>query len=195
MQELTIRNDVFTLEDIKKTFLTRFSNAAIIDFKLDPVLNLSDRMRNREAHILNAQWEIFMEKLPKSAAKSATTEEKPPIFVFGSNEAGIHGAGAALFARQNRGAVYGKGIGHHGNSYGIPTKDFYVETLPLPKIKVYVDQFLQYATQKPHLKFEVTRIGCGLAGYTDKDIAPMFKGAPENCQLPEGWKDWETTQS
>ena len=111
-----------------------------------------------------------------------------PIFVFGSNLAGRHGAGAALFASRNYGAEYGKGVGRTGDAYAIPTKDEYIRTLPLSTIKMYVDLFLVYARKNPTLTFLVTRVGCGLAGYTDKDIAPMFALAPENCMLPDEWK-------
>jgi hypothetical protein len=111
------------------------------------------------------------------------------IFVFGSNLAGRHGAGAALFALQNHGAIYGQGIGMQGDSYAIPTKDFLIKTLPLQIIKWHVNVFLEFATQQNILTFNVTRIGCGLAGYKDSDIAPMFKGAPINCLLPEGWRE------
>ena len=96
------------------------------------------------------------------------------IFVFGSNLAGRHGAGAAFFARQNHGAIYGQGIGLQGNSYAIPTKDLRIKTLPLSAIKKHVDTFIQYAKEHPELMFNVTRVGCGLAGYKDIDIAPMF---------------------
>lgn len=111
-----------------------------------------------------------------------------PVFVFGSNLAGVHGAGAAKFAVENHGAVYGQGIGLQGNSYGIPTKDRNIRTLPLSDIWPHVLQFLEFAAKHPEMRFNVTRIGCGLAGYTDKDIAPMFRGASENCILPEGWR-------
>lgn len=114
-----------------------------------------------------------------------------PIFVFGSNLSGFHGAGAADFAVKNHGAIWGRGVGMQGNSYAIPTKDENIRTLPLPRIKIYVSEFLVFATKNPGLQFNVTRIGCGLAGYTDTDIAPMFEGAPENCTLPEGWRDWK----
>lgn len=110
------------------------------------------------------------------------------IFVFGSNEAGRHGAGAALAAYREHGAVYGNGNGIQGNSYAIPTKDHSIKTLPLNKIKGYVDSFIKFATLNPDMKFNVTRIGCGLAGYEDADIAPLFKKAPENCILPSGWR-------
>lgn len=110
------------------------------------------------------------------------------IFVFGSNLAGRHGAGAALFARRNHGAIYGQGIGPQGNSYAIPTKDYHIQTLPLETIQGYVNEFLHYARNHPELDFQVTRIGCGLAGYTDAQIAPMFANAPSNCHLPDGWR-------
>ena len=109
------------------------------------------------------------------------------IFVFGSNLAGRHGAGAALFALKNHGAVYGQGTGRQGNSYAIPTKDYRINTLPLETILGYVNEFLLYARNHPELDFQVTRIGCGLAGYSDAEIAPMFINAPANCHLPAGW--------
>lgn len=110
------------------------------------------------------------------------------IFVFGSNLAGRHGKGAALHARQNYGAIYGVGEGMQGHSYAIPTKDHNLNTLPLHIIAICVNKFLEYARANPEAIFEVTRIGCGLAGYGDEDIAPMFKTAPLNCNLPEGWR-------
>ena len=111
------------------------------------------------------------------------------IFVFGSNEAGRHGKGAALFARQNHGAIYGKGVGLQGNSYAIPTKDKNIRTLPLSSIEKYVDEFLEFAACNQQLEFNVTRVGCGLAGYTDQQIAPLFKAAKNlpNVHLPSGW--------
>ena len=98
-----------------------------------------------------------------------------------------HGAGAALFARKHHGAILGIGVGLQGNSYGIPTKDEHIRTLPLERIKPYVDEFLQFAGEHPEMVFSVTRIGCGLAGYKDHDIAPMFLNAPVNCKLPNEW--------
>lgn len=109
------------------------------------------------------------------------------IFVFGSNLAGRHGKGAALFAREYHGAEYGVGAGRTGNSYAIPTKDYNIKTLPLELIKGYVDDFIEYAKANPDLKFAVTRIGCGYAGYTDHQISPMFERVPDNCILPEEW--------
>lgn len=109
------------------------------------------------------------------------------IFVFGSNEAGRHGKGAALIARQQYGAVYGQGEGLQGSSYAIPTKTAHLRALPLPIIATYVHRFLNFAEAHPELKFLVTAIGCGLAGYTPRDIGPMFRGAPPNCILPPGF--------
>ena len=110
------------------------------------------------------------------------------IFVFGSNEAGRHGTGAAKAARKH-GAIYGQGRGRQGDSYAIPTKDKHLETRPLQSIALDVQIFIEYANAHPELTFEVTRIGCGLAGYKDGDIAPMFRGAPPNCVLPDGWRE------
>lgn len=110
------------------------------------------------------------------------------IFVFGSNLAGRHGKGAALHARQHHGAIYGQGIGLQGNSYAIPTKDENLKTLPLAEIAKHVTAFIRYAMDHHGLDFEVTKIGCGLAGYREQDIFPMFKGAPMNCHLPDQWR-------
>jgi hypothetical protein len=112
------------------------------------------------------------------------------IFVFGSNLAGRHGKGAALTALKDHGAIYGHPTGLQGTSYAIPTKDEELKTLPLNKIKRYVDTFIRFAELNPDLQFNVTRIGCGLAGYEDDDIAPMFAKAPLNCILPAGWRTY-----
>lgn len=110
------------------------------------------------------------------------------IFVFGSNLAGRHGKGAALYARRERGASYGVGEGITGDSYAIPTKDENLRTRSLSDIKISVDKFIEFAKRNPELIFEVTKIGCGLAGYKEDDIAPMFKESPDNCKLPPGWR-------
>lgn len=105
------------------------------------------------------------------------------IFVFGSNLAGRHGKGAALYARQKHGAVYGQGVGLQGNAYAIPTKDEKLRVLPLDRIKPYVDEFLAFARRHPEMHFFVSAIGCGLAGYRPSDIIPMFSGMPHNITL------------
>lgn len=107
-----------------------------------------------------------------------------PVFVFGSNLAGRHGKGAALWARQHRGAVYGQGEGYQGNSYAIPTKDARLGTLHIDHIKLYVDRFIGFAAEHPELTFQLTPVGCGLAGYNPEQIAPMFINAPDNVILP-----------
>lgn len=109
------------------------------------------------------------------------------IFVFGSNLAGRHGAGAALDAHLHWGARYGIGYGPTGEAYAIPTKDENFRVLPKPVIRGHVRKFIQYAIDNPNLRFMVTRIGCGLAGFTDEQIAPMFRDAPVNCHLPGEW--------
>ena len=111
------------------------------------------------------------------------TELQPnQSFVFGSNLAGSHGGGAALLAYRRFGAVWGQGVGLQGQSYGIPTMQGGVET-----IKPYVDEFIQFATQHPEYQFLVTRIGCGIAGFLDEEIAPLFADAldAENIILPK----------
>lgn len=112
------------------------------------------------------------------------------IFVFGSNLAGRHGKGAALYARQNYGAKYGVGSGPTGDAYAIPTKDGDLRVLDLDTIRRFVDRFLVYAAmpENAETRFKVTAIGTGLAGYTHERIAPMFKGAPPNCDLPDEWR-------
>jgi hypothetical protein len=106
------------------------------------------------------------------------------IFVFGSNEAGRHGKGAALHARK----AYGVRLGRTGDAWAIPTKDAKLRAPPLVKIEQYVAQFLSYAGAHPELMFKVTPIGTGLAGYKHEDIAPMFARAAANCRLPEEWR-------
>lgn len=109
------------------------------------------------------------------------------VFVFGSNLAGIHGAGAAKQALKY-GARMGHGVGFKGRTYGIPTKNHDLETLPLDNIKMYIDRFVKTTLQYPTANFFVTRVGCGLAGYKDTQIAPLFKGCGSNCNFPEQWE-------
>lgn len=122
--------------------------------------------------------------------KDGTLPMNGEVWVFGSNLAGIHGAGAARVARECYGAEYGVGFGVTGNTYAIPTKDRNIETMPLEDIEPYVALFVRHATEHQETQFFVTRIGCGLAGYRDEQIAPMFKGAPDNCNLPEKWREY-----
>lgn len=110
------------------------------------------------------------------------------IFVFGSNLAGIHGAGAARDAHLNHGAVMGIGEGRTGNAYALPTKDWHIQSLSLREIAVHARRFILYANRNPTEQFFVTRIGCGLAGFKDADIAPLFRGVPFNCVMPIEWR-------
>lgn len=106
------------------------------------------------------------------------------IFVFGSNLRGMHAGGAAYAAYRKFGAVMGQGVGLQGQSYAIPTMQGGVET-----IKPYVDDFIDFARQHPELTFLVTRIGCGIAGFRDEEIAPLFAEAHQlsNVVLPPNW--------
>ena len=106
------------------------------------------------------------------------------IFVFGSNLEGMHGGGAARLAYDKFGAIWGQGVGLQGQSYGIPTMHGGVEA-----IKPYVDEFIEFAKSHPELTFLVTRIGCGIAGFRDEEIAPLFKECIdiENVILPRSF--------
>ena len=110
------------------------------------------------------------------------------IFVFGSNLAGRHGKGAAQEARIQFGAVPGLGHGAMGRSYAIPTKHVDLKILAVETISVYVNRFLEHARKNPQHRFFVTRIGCGLAMYSDAQIAPLFARAPANCSFAKQWK-------
>lgn len=96
------------------------------------------------------------------------------VFVFGSNLASRHGKGAAKIAREQYGAKYGVGVGISGQSYAIPTKDEKLNILSLSEINKRVVEFILFTRANPNLEFQVTRIGCGLAGFRDEQIAPMF---------------------
>lgn len=106
------------------------------------------------------------------------------VFVFGSNLEGAHGGGAALLAYRKFGAIWGQGVGLQGQSYGIPTMHGGVDA-----IKPYVDEFIEFAKTRPDLTFLVTRVGCGIAGFTNEEISPLFAKAHDvpNIILPAGW--------
>lgn len=110
------------------------------------------------------------------------------IFVFGSNQLGVHGAGSARVAQRVFGAKRGVGQGITGNAYAIPTKNTRIQTLPLDDISNEVILWMSYATHRKDKRFWMTRIGCGLAGYTDEQIAPMFRCSPSNVSFPLNWK-------
>lgn len=110
--------------------------------------------------------------------------EKNEVFVFGSNLSGAHGGGAALLAYRKFGAIWGQGVGLQGQSYGIPTMHGGIDA-----IKPYVDEFIEFSKTRPDLTFLVTRVGCGIAGFTNEEISPLFAKAHEveNIVLPSGW--------
>ena|SRR5688500_8189148 len=110
---------------------------------------------------------------------------KNEIFVFGSNEAGIHGAGAAKAAVEYFGAKMYKGHGMQGKSYALPTKDKRLYPLHIDRVKRHVQVFIAHAKRSPDKTYLVTKIGCGYAGFTPEQIAPLFKDAPDNVILPE----------
>lgn len=140
-------------------------------------------------------FDIFLKtnnlKKAQTPAKKYTPEfisslRPNEIFVFGSNLAGHHGGGAARAAHMKFGAVWGHGVGLQGQSYAIPTMQGGVDT-----IKPYVDRFIHFAKIHPELTFYVTRIGCGIAGFKDEEIAPLFRDAldVENIILPKSFVD------
>jgi hypothetical protein len=115
------------------------------------------------------------------------------VFVFGSNLAGRHGAGAAAIAAQRFGATYGVGRGYLGRKpehcYAIPTKDQTIRTRPLDEIRTEIEAFRQFVLDHPDMRFFITRVGCGLAGYKDAQIAPFFRNFPrDRCSFPDTWK-------
>ncbi len=116
--------------------------------------------------------------------ENITELQEDEIFVFGSNLAGHHAGGAARIAHEKFGAEWGVGVGITGHCYAIPTMQGGVET-----IKPYVDDFIELAREWDQNTFLVTRIGCGIAGFSDEDIAPLFAEALKlyNVRLPESF--------
>jgi hypothetical protein len=112
------------------------------------------------------------------------------IFVFGSNREGRHGKGAALYAREKQGAIYGQAEGLQGKSYGIVTKELRPSFPPvtIEEVAEGVEKLLTFAKTHPEHTFIVSAIGCGLAGFTPAQIGPLFKNTPDNVHLPECFK-------
>ena len=133
--------------------------------------------------------------LTRITPEQIDTLKEGEVFVFGSNEAGQHLGGAARAAVERFGAVFGQGSGLQGRSYAIPTLRLpggdTVNRLPLQTIRGYVQEFIYFADAHPEMTFLVTRVGCGIAGFRDEDIAPLFAGAYSlpNVYLPASfWK-------
>jgi hypothetical protein len=126
-----------------------------------------------------------MEDINRRIAPDLITELSPcEIFVFGSNLKGQHAGGAARAAYKKFGAVWGVGVGPTGQCYAIPTMHG-----GLDAIKPYVDQFVEYAQTHPMNRFLLTRIGCGIAGFKDKEMAPLFSAVLDlpNVAIPRAW--------
>lgn len=110
-------------------------------------------------------------------------------FIYGSNARGIHGAGAAKQAVTEYGAIYGQGKGFAGRSYGIPTKDEHIITLPLVRVASHIRDFIEWSQEQVGMGFYITPIGTGLAGFPHERIAPLFEGVM-NAWLPECWRPY-----
>lgn len=129
----------------------------------------------------------------KASPDNITSLTSNEIFVFGSNSAGRHGAGAARLALDSFGAVWGQAYGMQGQTYAIITEDENLKrrSVPISLIQGQIDHFLQVAQRKQALTFLVTKIGCGLAGFKEKEIATLFRGRsiPSNVLLPQSFID------
>ena len=146
-----------------------------------------DRYVNRVVCSVHAAARIYKGvERPDYTPNFITSLKADEVFVFGSNLHGHHAGGAAMAAVMKFGAIWGQGVGLQGQSYAIPTMQGGVET-----IKPYVDQFIDFAKRHTELFFYVTRIGCGIAGFRDRDIAPLFRKAigVENICLPKSFAD------
>lgn len=156
-----------------------------ISYSIRPHVRLSEICNNIPDFISEETQEDMTRDYTNRITPEHITKLKPDeIFVFGSNLAGMHGGGAARAARLYFGAILGQGEGPQGQSYAIPTMQGGVET-----IRPYVDKFISYAKSHPEQTFLVTPIGCGIAGFTPKEIAPLFSEAVDmkNIKLPESF--------
>ena len=111
------------------------------------------------------------------------------IFVFGSNRKGLHGGGAARVAHEQHGAEWGVGEGRTGNSYALPTKADFARTLTLEELREHVECFLVHARANSADTFMLTQVGCGLAGLTKEQVAPLFRAVPANVNAPLAWHE------
>jgi hypothetical protein len=169
----------------------------VIEFILDGGSQFEEH--ERDAKVEAAERKInrmtnveLLEAISDALREPGGVSRPQEIFVFGSNVAGRHGKGAALTARQEHSAEYGVGEGRTGMSYAIPTKDYQMRVRSLVAIKISISKFVKYATQHPELKFNVTDIGCGLAGYKPPQIAALFSRytLPDNIVFTGKLKEW-----
>jgi hypothetical protein len=126
----------------------------------------------------------------KNTQENITNLADNQIFVFGSNLAGKHNGGGARMALEKFGAIYGEGVGIQGKSYAIPTLDKDFNKIPIDEIRFYIDMFFQFACNRPQYEFLVTKIGCGIAGYTISQIAPLFLNPFKNIILTKEFTDF-----
>ena len=168
-----------------------------INDEMDAYVEANQRPKEKEAGIptensVHISTEDVADKIyngierPNFTPERITVLREDEIFVFGSNLAGRHGGGAARIAHEKFGAIMGQGVGLQGQCYAIPTMQGGVVT-----IKPYVDEFIAFAKEHREYFFYVTRIGCGIAGFRDRDIAPLFKKALgiDNICLPKSFVD------
>jgi hypothetical protein len=133
--------------------------------------------------------DLIVDDLQPADDRDAAAPALPPmVFVFGSNEIGKHGGGAARAALDNYGAIYGQGFGYQGNSFAIPTVSTPRVKITEAQLRFYVECFLLFAAHHPELTFQVTQLGCGLAGWSAAEVAPLFVGASKNCQFDTAWE-------
>lgn len=116
------------------------------------------------------------------------TKSDSRVFVFGSNLLGQHAGGAADYAHRELSAVWGVGEGETGRAYALPTCDAPGSPLTIDEVSAAVDRFLEHARNNPNTTYFVSEVGCGIAGFTAAEIAPLFAAAPSNCDLPPGWR-------
>lgn len=115
------------------------------------------------------------------------------IFVFGSNLSGIHGAGAAKYAHKERGAKWGVGEGPTGECYALPTKGLNITPMDFNQFVIHAHTFMRYAEKNPHLNFQMTQVGCGLAGFRPVLVATSLAYAAlnlENVYFDEAWREY-----
>ena len=183
---LTHKSDVKGSDDAAKAQWFPLDKIPPLAFDHDEILHKAIEQLKKDFHCEDIAM-IPNQIQRRITPKNITHLEKNEIFVFGSNLAGAHGGGAAWTAYKQFGAIMGQGVGLQGQSYGIPTMHGGPSAI-LP----YVEEFIEFAKQHPELTFLVTRIGCGIAGFTTQEIAPLFVGAieVENIHLPQDfWED------
>lgn len=147
-------------------------------------MDISDPFKSNDPDQMMGYSESNRKNRPMYTPEEIDSLLPDEVFVFGSNLGGNHVGGNAKIALMNFGAIYGKGVGLQGQSYAIPTMHGGVE-----KIKPYIDDFIKFAAKNPQLFFYVTKVGCGIAGFREEQIAPLFASALayENICLPKSF--------